>query len=519
MNLEEITVKIRPRKSWEAIDLGVSLVQRHAIKLYKIWFITTLPVFLLGSLLFMEYSIWPYFVFWFLKPIWERPLLHFLSRELFGEKLSVKECVKAFFSLAKIQWFASLTWRRLSFTRSLDLPLIQLEGLSGNSRNQRLKVIHSIGSSSAVWLTIIFVLLEIIFYFSFISLAYLLLPEPIKESFDLWSWLVFESDTTSANFLMNLLSYFSISIVAPFFTACGFALYLNHRTLLEAWDIELAFKRLAKRLSDMGQFSSRLASYILVFSFVGLLTMTYPVNAVEEKINTEVKSDVKSENKENIDETNLHQEAKQIIKKIKKQDVFNQKEKDYRYERIKEQEQEVYEGDNLFFRFIKFMVKIFSWIVEFALWVCLAVFLLFLIIKYKHLISGVEKLKVTKQSRPKEIFGLDISTESLPDKPWHIAEELIKNGKLREAVSLLYRASLIWTIDNTDVIILEGDTELQCLNKIAQKNDPSIVQYLSLLTDKWRNLAYAHVYPEIESVRLLCEQWPDIFSSKPEVES
>ena len=34
----------------------------------------------------------------------------------------------------------------------------------------------------------------------------------------------------------------------PIYVACGFSLYLNRRTVLEAWDIELVFRRMRQRL-------------------------------------------------------------------------------------------------------------------------------------------------------------------------------------------------------------------------------------------------------------------------------
>jgi len=36
----------------------------------------------------------------------------------------------------------------------------------------------------------------------------------------------------------------------PIYVACGFSLYLNRRTVLEAWDLELVFRRLRQRLSS-----------------------------------------------------------------------------------------------------------------------------------------------------------------------------------------------------------------------------------------------------------------------------
>jgi hypothetical protein len=45
-----------------------------------------------------------------------------------------------------------------------------------------------------------------------------------------------------------LLYLLVISIVEPFYVAAGFSLYLNRRTELEGWDIELGFRTLAARL-------------------------------------------------------------------------------------------------------------------------------------------------------------------------------------------------------------------------------------------------------------------------------
>ena len=36
-------------------------------------------------------------------------------------------------------------------------------------------------------------------------------------------------------------------LLEPFYVAAGFGLYLNRRTLLEGWDIEVALRRIAER--------------------------------------------------------------------------------------------------------------------------------------------------------------------------------------------------------------------------------------------------------------------------------
>lgn len=54
MRLSDASVVIRPRTTWEAMDLGVLLNQQHRRLLMTSWAIVTLPVFALLSLLLWD---------------------------------------------------------------------------------------------------------------------------------------------------------------------------------------------------------------------------------------------------------------------------------------------------------------------------------------------------------------------------------------------------------------------------------------------------------------------------------
>ena len=517
MDLEKVTAKIRPRKQWEAIDLGVALAQRNLISLYKIWFIVTFPVFLVAALILHQYGMWVVVGFWWLLPLWERPLLHFLSRDLFGERLSVKQCVSAFFSLAKIQWFASLTWRRLSFTRSLDLPVIQLEGLKGSVRSNRLKVIHSIGSGAAVWLTFLFFFTEFVLFIATIVLAYLLLPAPMTEGLDFFEWINFEIESPVTVFSMNLLFYLSVSFVAPFYIACGFSSYLNQRTQLEAWDIELSFKRLAKRLQGLNEHASVRLSNLLVGSLLTILVFSssaFSPSAYAEQ-NEPKTENITSQN----GSENSHQRAKQLIRKIKAGDEFHHRE----VESITVKRDKDTKVDDSFTSrrgesgWMSLVSMFVSFIVEFALWLVLAIVIIFLVVKYRHLVVGLKLPQQTKKQKPKTLFGLDVQSDSLPKDPWQVALNSIERNEFRYALSLLYRASLVWFIEHTSINIREGDTEVECLQKILKLGPKNSHQFMRDLTHTWRALAYAHITPSKENLVELCKQWPVIMADKTKV--
>ena len=138
MDLNKISMRLRPRGPYETIDLGFP----HGPgpigkKLYKIWFVITLPLMLILLVAFYPGNlIWAALIFWWLKPLLERPLLHYLSRILFGSDMSLSETLLTSVKPTFRQVFSTLTFRRLSFTRSFDAPIVQLEELKGTRRSQ-----------------------------------------------------------------------------------------------------------------------------------------------------------------------------------------------------------------------------------------------------------------------------------------------------------------------------------------------------------------------------------------------
>ena len=47
MRPEDLDVALRPRSSWEAIELGTALLRRHAGAVWRPWLLATLPLFAL----------------------------------------------------------------------------------------------------------------------------------------------------------------------------------------------------------------------------------------------------------------------------------------------------------------------------------------------------------------------------------------------------------------------------------------------------------------------------------------
>ena len=114
MRLSDASVVIRPRTAWEAMDLGVLMARQNRVLLMSSWALVTLPVFALLTALLWKSPSTAMFLFWWLKPAFDRLPLYILSKALFGETPRIKQAVRQWPRLLKGQLVASLTWRRLS---------------------------------------------------------------------------------------------------------------------------------------------------------------------------------------------------------------------------------------------------------------------------------------------------------------------------------------------------------------------------------------------------------------------
>jgi hypothetical protein len=244
VQLDRIEAVVRPRNPWESIDLGFSMVRHWWKPLCKVWFAIVLPLFLILCLVFYD-SLWiAALIIWWLKPFLDRILLHFLSRALFGEQPGIWQTLHG---LLKTRLLLALTLWRFDFARSFNLPVWQLEGAQGNVAYQRMRLLQKNSRQQAVWLTVVCMHFEWIMYLSVFGLVYLMMP--LSHSSGFFSVLFYE-EVLWVEILQVIFGLLALSIVEPLYVAAGFALYLNRRTHLEAWDIELAFRRLAAHLNE-----------------------------------------------------------------------------------------------------------------------------------------------------------------------------------------------------------------------------------------------------------------------------
>ena len=112
-------------------------------------------------------------------------------------------------------------------------------------------------------------------------------------------------------------------------------------------------------------------------------------------------------------------------------------------------------------------------------------------------------------------------TPRIPDKPIPIRTpaqvmRIWGEGSYREALSLLYRASLSRLIDRYELAFRASHTEAECAALVRACGIDSLSDYFWQLTNVWRRLAYGHHRPESEIVQRLCDGWTTELSDATE---
>ena len=106
------------------------------------------------------------------------------------------------------------------------------------------------------------------------------------------------------------------------------------------------------------------------------------------------------------------------------------------------------------------------------------------------------------------VAGLNISPESLPSDVLAAAQELWSEGKLREALGLLYRGAISSLVTRKIVEIQESDTEMDCLSRVSSVGETASASYFESLTGAWMEQAYANRSPNDETIQKLWTYWP-----------
>lgn len=249
MNLDKMSVNIKPLSAYQAMDLGLAMARHWYGDLWRLWWhshgwlLCVLIVVMMGlDYAFYDDDWWlrlvPVALFWWVKPIFERELVVYLGHRLFDDNFGLND-MKAI----PMKRMLFLMIKRIGLRRMMVMPVHLLEGQKGKAAKQRVMTLSRRQDSAIGWHAMAFFVVEMALYAGGVMVLNLMFE--LSSSFGVG---VQTQLPKFLSILINVASYVGVvAMLTPFYVASGFAMYLCKRSLLEGWDIEIVFRRLLAR--------------------------------------------------------------------------------------------------------------------------------------------------------------------------------------------------------------------------------------------------------------------------------
>ncbi|HEY5851231.1 MAG TPA: DUF4129 domain-containing protein [Lysobacter sp.] len=537
MRIESLTVALRPRTAWEAVELGTALTRRHAAAIWKPWLALTVPMLLvLNAFAWAIDALWlAGLLMWWLKPAFDRIPLYVLSRAVFGDVPTPRQTLQAQRNWS-LRWLLPyLTWRRLGPVRSLYLPVDLLEGGQGREAGERRRTLGAPAYGVASMLTLVCINFELALYLGMFSAAMLFVPNEYLSQFGSDVWKLLQEMPTWMGVASNVLAWVATSLIEPFYVGAGLGLYLNRRTQIEAWDIELALRRLGARLA------SATAPLALLLA-IGFMAMPSGVRAQDAHAQEEAYAQAQAE-AGNDDVKDEHAAASAApaagpkIARVTPEQVFGRALADDRS--LRKAVEKAYADPT-----VSPKRKVATWkprdpaakvekkqdepqlqwlgatlalISEFGLWIVLGVLVLILLLTAPRWLVWFRD-GVAREGREDDALRLADLAEAeqpLPDDVPTVVRQLWRECRQREALALLYRASVASMVARTESILVPGATEAECLRasrKLARGEDRDA---FARAVRTWQYAAYAQRFPAGDELDTLIDELSRRFAWTP----
>ncbi len=531
MQLDQIAIKLRPRSGFEAVDLGFRLAMRWWRSAFLAWWLPVLPLAVALHLGFAQNPIIAVLILWWLKPLFDRFVLYSLSRRVFGQPTGAADLLGAWRQIVSPGLLYALTLARLDPARSYNLPVSILERQSGAPARRRRGLLGRRFYGTAFGLTLVCINLELILQVGLGATVELFFSpggDPLDDSGPpLAAELISGQWWGIGDSIYYLLA---IGLIEPLYVAAGFSLYLNRRVLLEGWDVELAIKRLAARIAPP-------LAALLLLSAAALAPVQQAAahdygdclpngelyfgqshgedGAVHEATED---ADDDWDPREDYDPAYLQMleercaamaggprdsAARKAIVEVFADPIFGERVTEERW--VLRDSDDDDDEDESKSAPLEGLGELLASIWQVLAWVILAAIVLMLIRYITRSWNPGARVESDAGAAPAELFGLQMDPDSLPEQISKTAREWIAEGKLREALALLYRASLSELVHQHGLRLNRGATEGDVLARTRGRVSTAASGYLGGLIGQWVDLAYAEHIPQTDALLALCD--------------
>lgn len=559
MQIDQLNVVLRERSSFEAMELGTALARRQARTVWGVWLLAGLPLFALFNGLAWWHGDafgWAWLAMWWCKPVFERITLYVLSRDVFGDAVGVRQALRAQRHWDVHGFWGYLGWRRLSLFRAVCLPVNLLEGADAAQRAQRRQAVLATAAGPTMVLTLLCLVFEAVLVAGALAAVFLFMPLELMS--DSWraAWEMIQRDTPAwAKLGLNLLWWLAACTIGPFHVGAGFGMYLNRRTQMEAWDVEISFRRLRARLQ-------RGASVAVVVLALALLPLwpgavhaqdgdaTMPEKPLKHDLATPADKrngnvatgPTRKQHEQRIDALRKRAQARrnamrppddtaagifgnapvdtagfrQAVQRAYEDPLQRPVRTGTHWERNTPAEAREAKTDaTLPPELITGAAAMVALVSEWGLWIVVGLLVLVLLLTVRRWLPWMRG-SARRRAPVHSAIGEDtpVLPETLPPDIATRARALWRQGRPRQALALLYRASVDSVAERTGVLLPPGATEGQVLRASRRMPDAADRDAFAAIVRLWQYAAYADRLPTFEAFDEMASQlqaqyrWP-----------
>lgn len=522
MRIDQLNVVLRSRSSWEAMELGTALARHQARAAWGAWLLASAPLFLLANALAWWHGDafgWAWLLLWWCKPLFERVVLYVLSRDVFGEPVGAWQALRAQRHWSVAGFWGYLGWRRFSLLRNVCLPVNLLEGADAAQRAQRRRAVLAATAGPSMLLTLICLAFEIVLVAGGVAAVFLFVPVELMS--DSWraAWELIDQDTPAwAKLGWNLLWWLAACVIGPFHIGAGFGLYVNRRTQMEAWDVEISFRRLRERLQ-------RAAPMLALLLAVALPACPLTVHAQDGATAAREYDDAAADAADaridpddtptgifghaDVDTAGFRQAVQRAYEdplQRPTRDVTTWQPRDAEEAKRKELERLQRGEKQPPTELAKRVASLVALVAEWGLWLLLGGLLLVLLVTARRWLPWLRG-SGRRDAAVQRVISEDsiVLPEVVPPDVATRARELWERGMPRQALALLYRASVQTVVERSGVVLPPGATEAQVLRVSRRMPDARDRHLFVDIVRMWQYAAYANRLPRRDAFEQLAD--------------
>jgi hypothetical protein len=500
VEIERISVVLRLRSARESVDLGAAMLRRHARPIFTAWFIASLP-FLVVAIALEQWlgKPWlPLLFLWWLKPLFARIPLYVVSRAVFADEPDWRGALRGMRTWGLKGLLGWMTIRRLDPRRCVLQPIVYLEGLDRSERSRRWRVFGRGVEGPGTGLALTCMMFEWVLALSLLLFLPMFVPAELWESY----WFNAGFLRTMPHWLsvrLIVAYYLGMSVAEPLCTTGGFALYLGRRTELEAWDVDLAFRRLRNRLLAIA------TTAILLIATCFVAPTAYAAETPRD-----VKSDAVSVSLESafpVPKQGADQRMNDVSNKVLADPLLGGKTRAWRWmpkhpavpkPEETSVEKPIVHGDLAGVGWVvkgfllALLVAAVAWLAWFAL---------------RRWPSRQDDPAIARTTVSSAVQETSVAV-AVPKGFGEQVHVLWRSGSRREALALLYRGTVERVATRLDEPVSPDATEADAIAGARRLDDDDAGRRAIRIVRTWQYAAYADRYPSDEEMAVLLGGWP-----------